>query len=550
MLGRRINPLRPVLQSLAVLILFAGSGTSAQERQACPERSGYAQLRLAQVAPRDKIINLYASAQDWCHKPGWPPSPRLEALVGPNRIEIKGDREAAGGVAFVFLVDISGSLSQRQFQAVRESLDKWIDDGLGPDDLAAIVTFGKEVNISRPKDKPEFIFSSERDTLRKLIPSRAGDPDTKLYQGLVQAIDLAKRIDIAPTGRAPIRRAIVVLTDGRDDQQGGAGRQEVVDKLAVDPVPIYGIGAAAKGNSAVNQALKDFSALVRVSGGEYVRIETSVRNISDAYSDLKEIIKKVRHLEAECAPCAADGSAVPVRLTMSGPAETLESQTVTVRMVDASGKVPPPPTRPIVSPPISTPQPKITIDPPEPWWRVAVRVIVDLKTPLLWAIGLVALASLGIAGTLAMLKKRRIETRSPPVVTRPPGAPPRTTSGDVAVLSSLVVTPATSPHTQRLRLYPLGQNDLAPIDVQFERKLLVGRSPDSEICIGNDGQVSAKHCTLAPDGKFILVQDNQSRNGTRINGVPINGAMHAEADAILGVGRTDLRIRLLPAGVR
>jgi len=35
-----------------------------------------------------------------------------------------------------------------------------------------------------------------------------------------------------------------------------------------------------------------------------------------------------------------------------------------------------------------------------------------------------------------------------------------------------------------------------------------------------------------------------------VNGVPINGLLHAEPDSILGVGRTELRMQLLPVGAR
>jgi pSer/pThr/pTyr-binding forkhead associated (FHA) protein len=103
---------------------------------------------------------------------------------------------------------------------------------------------------------------------------------------------------------------------------------------------------------------------------------------------------------------------------------------------------------------------------------------------------------------------------------------------------------------QRLRLYPIGHNEIGPFDLVFEKTLEVGRSPESEICIPNDGQVSASHCALSPKGKFILVEDAGSRNGTRVNGVPINGFLHAEPDSTLGVGRTELRMKLLPVGAR
>ena len=128
---------------------------------------------------------------------------------------------------------------------------------------------------------------------------------------------------------------------------------------------------------------------------------------------------------------------------------------------------------------------------------------------------------------------------------------PRSTNestGPFIVAAEFRIAPGTHLNEQRLRLYPLGQNELPPTDILFEGELAIGRSPDNQIIIDNDTQVSGHHCTLAPDRGLILVRDENSRNGTRVNRVPIKGAMHAQADSILGVGRTELRMQLLPAG--
>lgn len=520
--------LRTVVACLALLILLVDGDAWAQARPA-------AALRLAQVVPRGHDINLYAIVQDEDGTPSWPLSPGLEALVGATRVpvtDVTDKVQASDGIAVVFLVDISASLKKAQFDFIRQSLLHWTS-ALGQNDRAAVVTFGSKVNIVQD-------FTANKELLSDVIGGlEARDQNTLLYQGVVQAIDLSRRLD-----QRPLRRAIVVLTDGLDDQQGGASRQEVLDKLALDPTPIYGIGAAAKNNAKVDQALKDFSAVTRVSGGDFRRAEIGSRSIDQAYSDLRNIIDQTRHLAAKCESCIADGSTVVIKLFVSTQTESLPSQNVTVRMVNETGKVSPPPPPPPPSQPILLPAPQ-----PDPWWQVILKIVIDGKAPLLWSIGLALLAIAGIAGTLAVLRRRRTEPQAPPVSARPPVSQPsaRTTSGSVSVPVPLV---SSNLDKRRLRLYPLGQNDLTPIDVLFEAKLAVGRSPDSDICIGNDGQVSGKHCTVSPDGKFILVQDAESRNGTRVNGVPINGSMHAEPDSILGIGRTELRIRLLPAGAR
>ena len=86
------------------------------------------------------------------------------------------------------------------------------------------------------------------------------------------------------------------------------------------------------------------------------------------------------------------------------------------------------------------------------------------------------------------------------------------------------------------------------MDLLFAGTLTLGRGAASDIRSGNDEEVSNKHCTLTPSGKTILIEDTKSLNGTRVNGVPIPGSLHAESDSILTVGRTRLRIRLLTPG--
>lgn len=88
--------------------------------------------------------------------------------------------------------------------------------------------------------------------------------------------------------------AIVVLSDGMDDQFGGAGRHEVLDKLAIDPTPIYGLGASPqRNNPKVDTALKDFAALVRASGGDFRRV--ALKTLDKDYLESSMRSRRVRH---------------------------------------------------------------------------------------------------------------------------------------------------------------------------------------------------------------------------------------------------------------
>jgi hypothetical protein len=180
------------------------------------------------------------------------------------------------------------------------------------------------------------------------------------------------------------------------------------------------------------------------------------------------------------------------------------------------------------------------------WWPP----IGNLAPYWYWSIALAVTLGGSLAGTVKlMLRRRKVEQVEPETTAQAPDLSAMQQIG-VVLSERLTIPSGTHRDKPRLRLFPIGHNDIGPFDLLFENRLAVGRSPESEICIANDGQVSASHCALSPKGKFILVEDVGSRNGTRVNGVPIKGFLHAEPDSVLGVGRTELRMKLLPVGAR
>jgi hypothetical protein len=489
-----------------------------------------ATLRLAQVVTRLPTIYFYALAQDESSTALPQPQPgAVSALVGSSNLSVEPGSDQ--GIGIVFLIDISASLTPAQFGMIQDAVREWIKN-LGPSDKAAIVTLGSAVST-----RLDFT-NNKNDLITVLMGLKSHDQQTLLYQGLVQAIDLSRRLD----KNIPLRRAIVVLTDGLDDQQGGAGRQEVVDKLAVDPIPIYGIGASTVNNAKVDAALKDFASLVRMSGGDFRRVPDLRAVDNKGYSALREIVAATHPFVAKCEdpPCTPDGSTAVVRLFLSQGSSRLSSESVTVRQVGAEGKPIPP-----------TPPPS-----PVPWYKQVIAIF--FAAPLRWSIILAVLFAAIIGGIVAWIRKpwrrpeepafdptsMKVTTLEPLNLDVPEGG--FTISGRVAIKSG------TQRDRQRLRLFPIGRNDIGPWDLDFQGDTKVGRAPvpNMDISIYNDGQVSAHHCTLSANGKSILVRDEGSTNGTRVNGVPINGFMHAEPDSILGVGRTELRMKLLPAGAQ
>jgi hypothetical protein len=311
-------------------------------------------------------------------------------------------------------------------------------------------------------------------------------------------------------------------------------------------------------------ALKDFAGLVRSSGGDFRAVD--LQTLNKGYFELRQIVNSTVHVKATCpAPaCEPDGTASVIRLVLSQGNQRLTSESVTARMVGSDGRVvppvhevaapapppPPPPPSPVVpvvaeqtSPPAPSPQPVRTDKPDPKWSLININLRFFLNAPLQWGSLLAFMLATGGFGIHTLIRNRTKKHDNGAAI-----LPPQINIWNVMFGRRVAIEPGTQLDKRRLRLHPLGRNDLAPIEALFEDTLSLGRSPDSDIYIDNDSQVSGKHCTLSPKGKLILVQDEGSRNGTRLNGVPVNGFIHAESDSILGTGRTEMRIKLLEPG--
>lgn len=71
----------------------------------------------------------------------------------------------------------------------------------------------------------------------------------------------------------------------------------------------------------------------------------------------------------------------------------------------------------------------------------------------------------------------------------------------------------------------------------------IGRSLNNTVFIP-DAYASAQHALLTQrEGQWWL-EDQKSRNGTRLNGTPISGPTVVSAGDVIGVGRTELKLEL------
>jgi pSer/pThr/pTyr-binding forkhead associated (FHA) protein len=69
----------------------------------------------------------------------------------------------------------------------------------------------------------------------------------------------------------------------------------------------------------------------------------------------------------------------------------------------------------------------------------------------------------------------------------------------------------------------------------------VGRSGDADLVLA-DELVSRRHAQLTPSGSGAVVEDLGSRNGTFVNGAPVEGREQLRSGDLVRVGETELRV--------
>jgi VWFA-related protein len=199
-----------------------------------------------------------------------------DLLVVEDGVEQKIDafHEAVAPVSIVLALDQSGSM-RRSAQAVVEAAHEFVA-ALRPEDSLAPMLFA---------DQAVFVhdLTKDRDAATKAIDGYVATGGTALYDALSDAIARLKKVEG--------RRAIVVLTDGRDENNPGTGPgslrtlDEVTAMLRETDATVFTIGLGTKVDKT------PLEQLAHLSGGQaYFPIEVS--GLRDQYKRIVENLRR------------------------------------------------------------------------------------------------------------------------------------------------------------------------------------------------------------------------------------------------------------------
>ena len=417
------------------------------------------------------------------------------------------------GLALVVAIDSSGSMRGRPIKlAVKAALD--FIGALGSQDKVAVIRFDSQVTVVSGFDDSPL----ERGNKLNRLASMAGG-NTLLYDAVEKAVQLLRSPSM------PHRRAVVLLTDGKDD--GSARKlEETIDIAKGAKVPVFAIGYGW-GRKV------DFSDLRRLGSltqGYYLDAPDP-KVLGTVYKEIAYRLRNLYVLTLDTTTLPADGHSHPVTIalkTTSGPSSTM----VSVRS--------PMPSKPVVVEDGDKPKKKAKPIYTEIWFLGAVGGGVILILVILLVLR--SKKKKAQAAAAAAAAKRAAEEKARREAAEA-GAKrdaaerqrqqleqaKKTAAAEARAQAEAEAQQAAGPRTLAALLVMDGDMRGQRFDIYGDIAKL-GRGQSCEVIITDD-TVSSDHATFRLKGDVWRIEDH-STYGTKVNGEKVSSSDIYDGDAL------------------
>ena len=388
------------------------------------------------------------------------------------------------GTSYIFMVDISKSVTKENFQEIKDSIKLWIKT-LNPGDAAAILTFGEKVKVLSE-------LSYDREKLISIVDKKVQRTDmkTKLYGGIVQAHSVASFID----KRFPARKAIICLTDGINETEDPTSKSDLKSLFEQTSIPFYSINFAEDSNSAVEKGSKEMREISEISRGAF--FDANDISIQNAYKAARNYIDETLMLTSICDSCTYNDSTINLKISYKNFEQEVSSIAKLKMKPFEEEKV-------------------FEVGERNETWGVNYLLISLAITAItiLLIFNFIRRNNI-ITETLNLFQNDIDSVDFEEVATKP--------------LSILISSLSTD------------------LDDHFKIKVIdqftIGRSSSCDLTIPDQPEISGKHCLLELKDNVLHISDLNSRNGTSVNGVPIRNKFSLKSRDVVGMGRSEYRL--------
>ena len=440
------------------------------------------------------------------------------------------------GLAAVAVIDVSGSMAGRPLNIIKGSLYKFVSDARAQDSVG-VVTIADDAVWDVP-------FRTDQATMKtRLQAMHTRGTKTRLYDGLLTALG-------AFDSSVPARRELTVISDGHDE--GSQSKLEDVVKMARD----RGIAIDAIGlTRSAPQYLVTLQKLAATTGGSFHQVRSDPE-LDSLISNGLARLKATPVASFEAKQITGDGKRHTLGVRWSGDGGI--SATTAFVAPKQSG--------------LSLMRWMRHI----PTWGYAALAVLCF---VLLAVVIVTIRHLRKrdrfedvpyslpaqpAADSAYLGEQPVQNHyaGEEISHARPGGTAGMASSPPAPMPRVVAAvapaeqPASRPKQTRLAgVFDGAGSAIARLDiltgamlgrsVEVQRgEFWIGAGPDNQFVISNDATVSSRHAYLIFEDPILILVDNRSTNGTRVNGKMLRGARQPLRDGDqIQIGQTLLRLR-------
>ena len=441
--------------------------------------------------------------------------------------------EANVPVSYMFLVDVSGSMDEQRIQTAKSVIHQFLDEKKEQDNFC-IVTMGDTLNSSGFLDSPEEIAAwTDRITVTT--------EDTNLYYSIAEEL---KVLETEQAVRS--KRCLVILSDGADDQAAGITREEAQTAVRDAHIPVFSV-ALLKENptEAQIESAKILGSFSRYSaGGKYYAPVIEGYGAEEICGDIQTVLKKSLIVITDLSQVDKRGKDAKLQVKLSDGSQKAEDE-VTI-FIDAreanrefSGDL-------AVLQDSSGESREENVQVPETETAAETERTGNAADGKGLVIGVTAgILLLLVLVVFAVLLSKKKKSKN----AEEAGGPEETAAEVTKAEEKEDILPKETEsavidgrvHTCTLTLVQMGQGKMKSYDLNISDKASMGRGKKCTLSLPEDKALSEIHCTFQNKGGRIFLTDENSTNGTFVNGVPITGEHELHQDDILLAGSYEYR---------
>lgn len=485
---------------------------------------------LSQIDVYLPTIRIYLNLLDEHGNPIHPLSEQdLSVILDGQDIPIKKlsrFKDTDEGIAYTLLIDISKTMSGPPFtQSI--SAAQGIIENITEKDRIAIITFGDEVSsLSDFTNDKDFLLT----TLQNITPDHN---NTHFYAAIDKAYELNKRQD----PNLPRRRAILVISDGKDEGSG-LTFDDLLGQNDILEIPIYSIGYT----KIEEHYLDNLKRLSELSGGRYLATQDT-EEFTHIYQEIFSDLQLHYVIYTEFPDGKIDGSTHQMIVIYHQDPYRIQAEKKIAFVYQEPTPTP-------------TPTPVPTSVPETP----SSDSLENSHNPSsvfsrehIWLYGILGTGILLLLLLLVLFFKKRRKSRHQDIQVI------EKEDEEVSVENKLTDESIPLPETSQRTLLSQrnAERELPVVKLIVLKGKLSGQEYTFSVSeqgrtLGRDGadvviddkEISNVHCSLAWIKNHLMIQDEGSEHGTFLNGIPMSIRMIVEDGDTIDIGQCRIRLKI------